>query len=115
MARLARLLRQRQAGGCPCRDRDRAGGAAHRPGHPWQGLGRDAAPLSGPGGGRADQRADAVGLGAAWPGPPAQGAQGRLPVELAPALRRGLAATGLLLAMQLLAGGWVSTNYAVLA
>ena len=47
--------------------------------------------------------------------PPAQGAQGRLPVELAPALRRGLAATGLLLAMQLLAGGWVSTNYAVLA
>src|SRR6218665_3821937 len=51
MPRLARLLRQRQPGGCPCRDRDRAGGAAHRPGHAWQGLGRDAAPLSGPGGG----------------------------------------------------------------
>lgn len=45
----------------------------------------------------------------------AQGAQGRLPVAIAPTLRRGLAWTGLLLALQVVLGGWVSTNYAVLA
>lgn len=43
------------------------------------------------------------------------GAQGRLPVSLAPGLRRGLVVAGLLLALQVVLGGWVSTNYAVLA
>ena len=42
-------------------------------------------------------------------------AQGRLPTVISPALRRGLAWTGLLLALQVVLGGWVSTNYAVLA
>lgn len=42
-------------------------------------------------------------------------AQGRLPTVISPPLRRGLAWTGLLLALQVVLGGWVSTNYAVLA
>lgn len=42
-------------------------------------------------------------------------AQGRQPVVLSPALRWGLAGTGALVALQVVLGGWVSTNYAVLA
>lgn len=42
-------------------------------------------------------------------------AQGRLPTQISPALRQGLVWTGLLLALQVVLGGWVSTNYAVLA
>lgn len=42
-------------------------------------------------------------------------AQGRLPTAISPPLRRGLAWVGLLLALQVVLGGWVSTNYAVLA
>ncbi len=42
-------------------------------------------------------------------------AQGTLPVRLSPALRRGLVWTGILVALQVVLGGWVSTNYAVLA
>ena len=44
-----------------------------------------------------------------------QSAQGRSPVALSPALRWGLVLTTLLLALQVVLGGWVSTNYAVLA
>jgi cytochrome c oxidase assembly protein subunit 15 len=44
-----------------------------------------------------------------------QHAQGRAPVGISPALRRALAATGVLVAVQVVLGGWVSTNYAVLA
>ncbi|WP_010100193.1 COX15/CtaA family protein [Verminephrobacter aporrectodeae] len=39
----------------------------------------------------------------------------RAPLPIAPALRRGLVGTALLLALQVLLGGWVSSNYAVLA
>ncbi|CAN7586966.1 COX15/CtaA family protein [Acidovorax sp. LjRoot74] len=42
-------------------------------------------------------------------------AQGRLPTQISPVLRKGLVWTGLLLALQVVLGGWVSTNYAVLA
>lgn len=42
-------------------------------------------------------------------------AQGKLPVRLSPALRSGLVWTGILVALQVVLGGWVSTNYAVLA
>ncbi|MDH4416333.1 MAG: COX15/CtaA family protein [Acidovorax sp.] len=42
-------------------------------------------------------------------------AQGRLPTVILPPLRRGLGWVGLLLALQVVLGGWVSTNYAVLA
>ncbi|MFN3436519.1 MAG: COX15/CtaA family protein [Acidovorax sp.] len=42
-------------------------------------------------------------------------AQGKLPVRLSPALRSGLIWTGILVALQVVLGGWVSTNYAVLA
>jgi len=42
-------------------------------------------------------------------------AQGKAPVTLSRGLRRGLLATGALVALQVLLGGWVSTNYAVLA
>ena len=43
------------------------------------------------------------------------GAEGRVPERIPPALRRGLAATYALVALQVALGGWVSTNYAVLA
>jgi heme a synthase len=43
------------------------------------------------------------------------GAQGKLPVLISPALRSGLVWTGILVALQVALGGWVSTNYAVLA
>lgn len=43
------------------------------------------------------------------------GARGKLPVLISPALRKGLVWTGILLAVQIVLGGWVSTNYAVLA
>ncbi|BEP70956.1 MULTISPECIES: heme A synthase [unclassified Variovorax] len=39
----------------------------------------------------------------------------RLPTAVSPALRNGLIATALLLVLQIALGGWVSTNYAVLA
>ncbi|RQO79242.1 heme A synthase [Acidovorax sp. FJL06] len=42
-------------------------------------------------------------------------AQGRSLAVVSPALRQGLVWTGLLLALQVVLGGWVSTNYAVLA
>ncbi|BEP93175.1 COX15/CtaA family protein [Acidovorax sp. A79] len=42
-------------------------------------------------------------------------AQGRTPVRLSTGLRWGLVATSLLVALQVVLGGWVSTNYAVLA
>ena len=42
-------------------------------------------------------------------------AQGKLPVGLPPALRSGMVWTGILVALQVVLGGWVSTNYAVLA
>ena len=42
-------------------------------------------------------------------------AQGMPLVALSPSLRRGLMATGALVAVQIVLGGWVSTNYAVLA
>jgi len=42
-------------------------------------------------------------------------AQGKLPVRLSPALRSGLVWSGILVALQVVLGGWVSTNYAVLA
>ena len=42
-------------------------------------------------------------------------AQWRSPVALSPVLRWGLVLTTLLLALQVVLGGWVSTNYAVLA
>ena len=42
-------------------------------------------------------------------------AQGKLPVGLSPALRSGLVWTAILVALQVVLGGWVSTNYAVLA
>ncbi|WP_198972474.1 COX15/CtaA family protein [Xylophilus sp. ASV27] len=45
----------------------------------------------------------------------AQARGGYRPVELPPALRAGLALTCAMLALQILLGGWVSTNYAVLA
>jgi heme a synthase len=41
--------------------------------------------------------------------------QGRAPVTVAPAIRRGLLAVTALLWLQVALGGWVSTNYAVLA
>ncbi len=44
-----------------------------------------------------------------------QAAQGQAPVPLGRGLRALLAATALLLALQVALGGWVSTNYAVLA
>ncbi len=44
-----------------------------------------------------------------------QQAQNRSPVVISRALRGGLILTGLLLVAQVLLGGWVSTNYAVLA
>lgn len=44
-----------------------------------------------------------------------QWAQSKLPVRLSPALRSGLVWTGILVALQVVLGGWVSTNYAVLA
>lgn len=44
-----------------------------------------------------------------------QAAQGESPVTVSPALRLGLAGTGFLLALQAALGGWVSSNYAVLA
>ena len=44
-----------------------------------------------------------------------QAAQGQLPVPLGQGLRALLAGTALLLALQVVLGGWVSTNYAVLA
>ncbi|MFT4241687.1 MAG: COX15/CtaA family protein [Acidovorax sp.] len=43
------------------------------------------------------------------------GAQGVAPTALTRGLRRGLVATAILLALQVVLGGWVSTNYAVLA
>lgn len=45
----------------------------------------------------------------------AQAEQGRSPVAVSPGLRRLLLLTTLMLAAQLALGGWVSTNYAVLA
>ncbi|EJL71559.1 heme A synthase [Variovorax sp. Varisp85] len=44
-----------------------------------------------------------------------QTAAQRLPTAVAPALRNGLIATTVLLGLQIALGGWVSTNYAVLA
>ena len=44
-----------------------------------------------------------------------QGAQGSSAVEVSPLLRSGLVLTALLVAVQVVLGGWVSTNYAVLA
>ena len=44
-----------------------------------------------------------------------QWAQGRLPVAISPGLRWALVGTAVLLALQVVLGGWVSTNYAVLA
>jgi len=44
-----------------------------------------------------------------------QTAAQRLPIAVAPALRNGLIATTVLLGLQIALGGWVSTNYAVLA
>jgi cytochrome c oxidase assembly protein subunit 15 len=44
-----------------------------------------------------------------------QAAADRLPVAVSPALRNGLIATSVLLLLQIALGGWVSTNYAVLA
>lgn len=44
-----------------------------------------------------------------------QHAVGAAPATISPALRRGLMATGALVALQVVLGGWVSTNYAVLA
>ncbi len=43
------------------------------------------------------------------------GAQGRVAERIAPALRQGLVWTSALVALQIVLGGWVSTNYAVLA
>ena len=42
-------------------------------------------------------------------------AQGRVPVRVSAGLRLGLVAAALLVAAQVVLGGWVSTNYAVLA
>ncbi|AGU51624.1 putative cytochrome oxidase assembly protein [Variovorax paradoxus B4] len=44
-----------------------------------------------------------------------QAAADRLPTAVSPALRNGLIATSALLLLQIALGGWVSTNYAVLA
>ncbi|SDI21609.1 heme A synthase [Variovorax sp. OV700] len=44
-----------------------------------------------------------------------QAAADRLPTAVLPALRNGLLATSALLLLQIALGGWVSTNYAVLA
>jgi cytochrome c oxidase assembly protein subunit 15 len=44
-----------------------------------------------------------------------QAAQGRAPAPITSALRRGMAWTSVLVALQVVLGGWVSTNYAVLA
>ena len=44
-----------------------------------------------------------------------QAAADRLPTPVSPALRNGLIATSALLLLQIALGGWVSTNYAVLA
>ena len=44
-----------------------------------------------------------------------QVAADRLPTPVSPALRNGLIATTVLLVLQIALGGWVSTNYAVLA
>ncbi|MET3497388.1 COX15/CtaA family protein [Variovorax boronicumulans] len=44
-----------------------------------------------------------------------QAAARRLPTPVSPALRSGLIATAVLLVLQIALGGWVSTNYAVLA
>ncbi|HEX7864517.1 MAG TPA: COX15/CtaA family protein [Variovorax sp.] len=44
-----------------------------------------------------------------------QAAADRLPTPVSPALRNGLIATTVLLVLQIALGGWVSTNYAVLA
>jgi cytochrome c oxidase assembly protein subunit 15 len=44
-----------------------------------------------------------------------QAAADRLPAPVSPALRNGLLATSALLLLQIALGGWVSTNYAVLA
>ncbi len=44
-----------------------------------------------------------------------QSAAQRLPTPVSPALRNGLIATTVLLVLQIALGGWVSTNYAVLA
>ena len=44
-----------------------------------------------------------------------QAAARRLPTPVSPALRNGLIATTVLLVLQIALGGWVSTNYAVLA
>lgn len=44
-----------------------------------------------------------------------QAASDRLPTPVSPALRNGLVATTVLLVLQIAMGGWVSTNYAVLA
>ncbi|MBT2336930.1 COX15/CtaA family protein [Variovorax paradoxus] len=44
-----------------------------------------------------------------------QAAADRLPTAVPPALRNGLIATSALLLLQIALGGWVSTNYAVLA
>lgn len=42
-------------------------------------------------------------------------AQGRVAERISPALRQGLLWTAVLVSMQIVLGGWVSTNYAVLA
>jgi cytochrome c oxidase assembly protein subunit 15 len=44
-----------------------------------------------------------------------QAAADRLPTAVSPAMRNGLIATSALLLLQIALGGWVSTNYAVLA
>ncbi len=44
-----------------------------------------------------------------------QAAAQRLPTPVSPALRNGLIVTSVLLVLQIAMGGWVSTNYAVLA
>ncbi|UCV00172.1 COX15/CtaA family protein [Acidovorax radicis] len=44
-----------------------------------------------------------------------QWAQGRLPVAISAGLRWALIGTGVLVVLQVVLGGWVSTNYAVLA
>ena len=62
---LARLLRQRQPGGCQCRHHRSADRHAHRPGDAWQGLGRDDPPLPGHRRRRADPHAGRRELGRA--------------------------------------------------
>ena len=63
---LARLLWQREPAGCACADQRSASAAAFWPGHPYQGLDRDGAPLSGHGSRCADFRFGTAGLAASY-------------------------------------------------